>query len=66
MNKTSKRALSLALAAGIGFAATAALSAETLQDVLKRRNLSQQDLLAAAKTYVRSGMIVMSLRAIII
>ena len=55
MNKTSKRALSLALAAGIGIAATAALSAESLQDVLKRRNLSQQDLLAAAKTYVPTG-----------
>ena len=35
--------------------ATAAWSAETLQDVLKRRNLSQQDLLAAAKTYVPTG-----------
>lgn len=32
-----------------------AWSAETLQQVMKRRNLSQQDLLAAAKTYVPTG-----------
>jgi nitrous-oxide reductase len=28
---------------------------ETLQDVMKRRALTQQDLLAAAKTYVPTG-----------
>ena len=44
------------LAAGIGFgAASTAWSAESLQDVMKRRNLSQQDLLAASKTYVPTG-----------
>ena len=32
-----------------------AMSAESLQDVMKRRNLSQQDLLAASKTYVPTG-----------
>ena len=31
------------------------MSAESLQDVMKRRNLNQQDLLAAAKTYVPTG-----------
>ncbi|MDP2823198.1 MAG: Sec-dependent nitrous-oxide reductase, partial [Sulfuritalea sp.] len=55
MKKFNKQATSLLLAAGLGLAATAAWSAEALQDVLKRRNLSQQDLLAAAKTYVPTG-----------
>lgn len=40
--------------AGLG-AATSAFSADTLQDVMKNRGLSQQDLLAAAKTYVPTG-----------
>lgn len=31
------------------------MSAESLQDVMKRRNLSQQDLIAASKTYVPTG-----------
>lgn len=35
--------------------ASGAWAAETLQEVLKRRNLTQQDLLAAAKTYVPTG-----------
>ncbi len=52
MGKTSIRALSLML--GIGFGAAAA-HADTLQDVMKARGLSQQDLLAAAKTYVPTG-----------
>lgn len=43
-----------ALLLAAGFAATA-WSAESLQDVMKRRNLSQQDLLAASKTYVPTG-----------
>jgi len=41
----------LALALGAG----SAVGAESLQDVMKRRNLSQQDLVAAAKTYVPTG-----------
>ncbi|MDP2751767.1 MAG: Sec-dependent nitrous-oxide reductase [Rhodocyclaceae bacterium] len=49
-----KRTVPLLLAAGMGLAATA-WSAESLQDVMKRRSLSQQDLLAAAKTYVPTG-----------
>jgi nitrous-oxide reductase len=45
----------LMLAAGLGLVASASWGAESLQDVMKRRNLSQQDLLAAAKTYVPTG-----------
>jgi nitrous-oxide reductase len=55
MNSRSKRSLAVLLAAGLGLAAATAWSAESLQDVMKRRNLSQQDLLAAAKTYVPTG-----------
>jgi len=56
MKTRMKQTASLLLAAGIGFAVSgAAYSAESLQDVMKRRNLSQQDLLAAAKTYVPTG-----------
>ncbi len=47
-----KAAVILMAALGL-VAATAA--AESLQDVIKRRGLKQQDLLAAAKTYVPSG-----------
>ena len=55
MKKFKKQATSLLLAAGMGLSAGAAWSADTLQDVLKARGLSQQDLLAAAKTYVPTG-----------
>ena len=52
----SKKTLSLLIAAGLGFtAASSAWSSESLQDVMKRRGLSQQDLLAASKTYVPTG-----------
>ncbi|KAB2924237.1 MAG: cytochrome C, partial [Dechloromonas sp.] len=56
MSQFAVKSTVLAIAAGIGLgAATAAWSAESLQDVLKRRGLSQQDVLAAAKTYVPTG-----------
>jgi nitrous-oxide reductase len=56
MSKFAVKSTVLLVAAGIGFgAATTAWSAESLQDVLKRRGLSQQDVLAAAKTYVPTG-----------
>jgi nitrous-oxide reductase len=56
MKHFSKRTFTLILAAGIGIAAAAsAWSEESLQDVMKRRGLSQQNLMAAAKTYVPSG-----------
>ncbi|MDR1227495.1 MAG: Sec-dependent nitrous-oxide reductase [Azoarcus sp.] len=38
-----------------GFGAGPAWAAETLQDVMKRRGLGQQDLMAAVKTYTPSG-----------
>ncbi len=52
MKKFVVKTTAVLLAAG--FAATA-WSAESLQDVMKRRGLSQQDLLAASKTYVPTG-----------
>jgi nitrous-oxide reductase len=56
MKMSIKQTVSILLVAGIGMAASGqAFSAESLQDVMKRRNLSQQDLLAASKTYVPTG-----------
>ena len=56
MKLFTKQTATLALAAGMGLAAaSSAWSAESLQDVMKRRGLSQQDLLAASKTYVPTG-----------
>ena len=43
------------LAAIIAVLASSTWAADTLQDVMKKRNLTQQDLLAAAKTYVPTG-----------
>lgn len=54
MKRLSKLAVAL-MAAGMGLATSAAWSADSLQDVMKARGLSQQDLLAAAKTYVPTG-----------
>ncbi len=55
MKILTKNVISLVLATGMGLSAGTAWSAETLQDVMKRRGLSQQDLLAASKTYVPTG-----------
>ncbi len=56
MSRFAVKPTALLVAAGIGLsAASAAWSAESLQDVMKRRGLSQQDILAAAKTYVPTG-----------
>jgi len=55
MKRIARRAVPVLLAAGLGLSAACAWSAESLQDVMKRRSLSQQDLLAAAKTYVPTG-----------
>ncbi|MEI7611758.1 MAG: Sec-dependent nitrous-oxide reductase [Betaproteobacteria bacterium] len=56
MKMNVKQTVSMLLVAGLGLAASGlAFSAESLQDVMKRRNLSQQDLLAASKTYVPTG-----------
>ena len=54
MKKLSKTVVSLAVAS-LGLAASAVWASDNLQDVLKQRGLSQQDLLAAAKTYVPTG-----------
>ena len=51
-----RRALMLSAIAGTGLAASgAAWGAESLDDVMKRRGLTQKDVLAAAKTYVPTG-----------
>ena len=49
---TKLSALTLAFGMGMG---SAAWAADTLQDVMKQRGLSQQDVLSAAKTYVPTG-----------
>ncbi len=56
MHELTRRSLSfmIGIALAIG-AATAAWSVETLQDVMKRRGLTEKDLLAAAKTYTPTG-----------
>jgi len=46
---------SVALATLIGMGTVGAFAAEGLEDVMKRRGLSQKDLLAAAKTYTPTG-----------
>jgi|CXWL01.1.fsa_nt_gi nitrous-oxide reductase len=56
MGEFARRSISAWAAAALCAAAGAAWSSpESLPDVLKRRGLSQQDLLAAAKTYVPTG-----------
>ncbi|MCC6640313.1 MAG: Sec-dependent nitrous-oxide reductase [Deltaproteobacteria bacterium] len=55
LRAASLRCVALAVAAGFFLAPLPARSAETLQDVMKRRELSQEDILAAAKTYVPTG-----------
>ncbi len=41
--------------AAVAIFATQAMAADTLQDIMKKRNLSEKDVLAAAKTYQPSG-----------
>ena len=56
MKMKMKKTVSLLLGLGMGLsAASAAWSAETLEQVMKRRGLTQKDLLAAAKTYTPTG-----------
>jgi len=56
MKMRTRQVAPMLLAAGLGCAAVGSLqAAESLQDVMKRRSLSQQDILAAAKTYVPTG-----------
>ncbi|PLX37847.1 MAG: cytochrome C [Hyphomicrobiales bacterium] len=56
MKTMLKSLLTVSTAFGIGLAWTAAsFSAESLDDVMKRRGLTEKDVLAAAKTYVPTG-----------
>ena len=55
MKKFTRRTTGLLVAAGLGMSVAGSWAAESLQDVMKRRGLSQQDLLAASKTYVPTG-----------
>jgi len=56
MKNIRKRFAATASVATLGLAMTAnAVSAESLEEVMERRGLSQQDLLAAAKTYTPTG-----------
>ncbi len=56
MKQTLKRATIGLAACGFGLtAAASAWSSESLDDVMKRRGLTQKDVLAAAKTYVPTG-----------
>src|SRR5512145_1386583 len=55
MKKSMKLATLLATASFGVLAAASAWSAESLQDVMKRRGLNEKDILAAAKTYTPSG-----------
>ena len=56
MIKTAKRTLSLLAGLGVGLTvSTGAMSAKSLDQVMKERGLTQKDLLAAAKTYTPTG-----------
>ncbi|MCP5366958.1 MAG: Sec-dependent nitrous-oxide reductase [Hyphomicrobiales bacterium] len=56
MKRIGSKVLMLCTAMGFGLsAAGTALGAETLDDVMKRRGLTDKDILAAAKTYVPTG-----------
>ena len=56
MKANSKRSLGLLMGAVLGLgAAGGAWSAESLDEVMKRRGLSEKDVLAAAKTYTPTG-----------
>ncbi len=50
-----KRAALAVAAIGIGMTAASVAWSESLDEVMKRRNLTQKDVLAAAKTYVPTG-----------
>ncbi|MBF0355701.1 MAG: Sec-dependent nitrous-oxide reductase [Alphaproteobacteria bacterium] len=56
MKKRTQKMAALLATVSIGaFAASSAGMAETLQDVMKRRGLSENDIMAAAKTYTPTG-----------
>ncbi|MDV7341059.1 Sec-dependent nitrous-oxide reductase [Terasakiella sp. A23] len=49
------KALSLAVALGMGLASTQVAAQDNLEKIMKDRGLTQKDVLAAAKTYVPTG-----------
>ena len=54
--KLIKKIMTRSIAASfLGLAAISSLSAESLQDVMKARGLTEKDMLAAAKTYTPTG-----------
>ena len=56
MHKTTGRALSLSLGTALAIGGSAAAwSADSLQDVMQARGLTEKDILAAAKTYTPTG-----------
>jgi nitrous-oxide reductase len=56
MQQVTGRALSLAIGIAVAIGGTtAAWSADSLQDVMKARGLTEKDILAAAKTYTPTG-----------
>ena len=55
MTRSRKLATLLATVSFGAIAASSAWAAESLQDVMKRRGLSENDILAAAKTYTPTG-----------
>ncbi len=56
MKKIAKKALPLLLGIGAGLTmASSTWAANTLEDVMKARGLTQKDILAAAKTYTPTG-----------
>ena len=54
MTSSHRRVAGLLAAAGLSCAPTA-FAADSLQDIMQARKLSQQDVLAAVKTYVPTG-----------
>ena len=56
MHHMTRHVVSLAVGSALAIGgATAAWSADTLQDVMKARGLTEKDVLAAAKTYTPTG-----------
>ncbi len=55
MNKKVRHALSVLTGLGLGYMVSVSATASTLDEVMKARNLTQKDLLAAAKTYTPTG-----------
>ncbi|CCQ73153.1 Sec-dependent nitrous-oxide reductase [Magnetospira sp. QH-2] len=55
MTQRLTKAVGLAVALGVGLAASGSTAQDNLQQIMKDRGLTQKDVLAAAKTYVPTG-----------